>query len=105
MSSEWVIQMSKLFGSDIAVGFYITATVVLVPMSIYFVKRGNWKEGMAGYIILGIYSFLTLIILGLLGQQFMGNGVNVLVGLILLLILLIYLDPDRTIVKPKEKVI
>lgn len=100
MTSEWVIELSKLFGSDIAVGFYITATVVLVPMAIYFMKRGNWKEKAAGGVIIGFYALLTLVILGLLGQQFFGNGINVLIALTILLALLIYLDPDQTIVKP-----
>ncbi len=98
MSSEWLIWVGKFFGSDIAVGFYIMSTVILIPLSIYFIKRGNWKERGAGYIIIGLYLLLTLVIVGLLGQMFMGNGINVLVSGIFLLTMLIYLNPDRDIV-------
>jgi len=101
MANEWVIQLSKLFGSDIAVGFYITATIVMVPLALYFVKRGTWKERAAGYIILTFYALLTLLMIGLLGQQFYGNGINVLIALVFLLVLLMVLDPVQNIVKPK----
>lgn len=72
---------------------YLTATVVLVPLSIYFIKRGDWRTRAFAYFVLAAYLLLTLIIVGMLGQAWYGNGINVLFSLLVLAILLLYLDP------------
>jgi len=102
MADEWMMVLRELFGSDIAVGFYITATVVLIPVAIYYAKRGDWGQRVGSYSVLGIYAILSLIMLGLLGRQFVGDGINVLIGLLILLGILIWLHPRNDAVVPYD---